>query len=348
MDSDNPLINISYGRVLSKLGHSDLAYEIFKNNPSSIKKEDHFFPLNLAILHSHYEAPIMEKMDSEYYKDALNYSYFLRGLKQKLIKNKVDRLISNLLFFELPSGEELLKTSASLNHKLLNIRGWLSPSESSILYYFASKISKNNLIVEIGSFYGRSTICLGLGSVVGRNSKIIAVDPHIGIDSYNSSDSYSELSKNLKNFKLDNVSILREESLIAAKNHKESNIGLLFIDALHDYDNVKADFWNWENLIVKDGYILFHDAMLLGVNEFLIELLNDKKLKYQALGFRDSILVLKKMTPNIEVNIEIAKMLEEYGGYHKQWIKDDKDSIIWRIKYLLGDTESIPNTIKAI
>jgi len=336
INEDNPLTTISYGRILAKLGYSDKAHKILKDMPHTIKKEGHFYPLNLSILHSHYEAPIMEKLNANLFKDSLNYSYFLRGLKQRLVKNNVKSLVSNLALFELPLGDELESLTIGLNEKLLNIRGWLSPSEASILHYFASKVPKNKLIVELGSFYGRSTIALGLGSASNHNSNIIAIDPHKGIEAYNSSDSLNRLSSNLKKNNLKNVSILEKESLIAAKNHREANIGLLFIDALHDYDSVNADFWNWEKFIIQDGNILFHDAMLPGVNQFLIELLSDTNLKYQALGFRDSILILRKCNnPNTTVNIKIAIMLKEYGSFHDRWMKDDKESILWRINCYL-------------
>ena len=336
LHQNNPIIDISYGRLLAKLGYSDQAYQVLIDCPKNIKRQTHFYPLSLSILHSHYEAPVMEKMDANYFRDSLNYSYFLRGYKKKLIVNKVDNLLENLSLFDLPSGEVLSDLSNRLNEQLIHIRGWLSPSEASILYYYAKEVSKKNLIIELGSFYGRSTVSLCLGSVEGNNSKIIAIDPHIGIDSYASSDSYGELVHNLERFGLENnVSILREESLKAASIHSRKNIGLIFIDALHDYENVKADFNSWEKQVVDEGYILFHDAMLSGVNKFLIEILNDDNLQYQALGFRDSILVLQKIKPNLQLNEKIVGLLKEYGQYHKQWVKDDRESIIWRIKNLL-------------
>ncbi len=61
-----------------------------------------------------------------------------------------------------------------------NIGGWLTEQEGIFLYNTAKKIKAHNTIVEIGSWKGKSTICLGRGSQDGNRAKIFAIDPHIG------------------------------------------------------------------------------------------------------------------------------------------------------------------------
>ena len=56
------------------------------------------------------------------------------------------------------------------------IPGWLSKEEGYLLYRLASELSDLDA-VEIGSYQGRSTVCIAAGL---RSSKLIAIDPHTG------------------------------------------------------------------------------------------------------------------------------------------------------------------------
>ena len=53
---------------------------------------------------------------------------------------------------------------AELRRHLAGVPGWLSDEEAVALYELAKDCTGRGVIVEIGSFKGRSTICLGLGS----------------------------------------------------------------------------------------------------------------------------------------------------------------------------------------
>ena len=69
---------------------------------------------------------------------------------------------------------------AELRRHLAGVPGWLSDEEAVALYELAKDCTGRGVIVEIGSFKGRSTICLGLGSQAGRGVPIYAVDPGHG------------------------------------------------------------------------------------------------------------------------------------------------------------------------
>src|SRR5439155_4201038 len=67
-----------------------------------------------------------------------------------------------------------------LERHLHGVPGWLSDEEATALYELAKACTGRGVIVEIGSFKGRSTICLGLGSQAGRGVPIYAIDPGHG------------------------------------------------------------------------------------------------------------------------------------------------------------------------
>src|SRR6185312_12113676 len=61
---------------------------------------------------------------------------------------------------------------------IADIPGWLTDEEGEALYELARGCSGSGVIVEIGSWKGKSTVCLGLGSQAGKSVPIYAVDPH--------------------------------------------------------------------------------------------------------------------------------------------------------------------------
>ena len=66
-----------------------------------------------------------------------------------------------------------------IKNKITSVEGWLAPEEVEFLYRQAKKLENKGVIVEIGSYKGKSTICLAGGSEAGKSIKVYAVDPYI-------------------------------------------------------------------------------------------------------------------------------------------------------------------------
>lgn len=125
------------------------------------------------------------------------------------------------------------------------------------LFKWASSVEGN--AIEIGSFYGRSTVVIAAGLKVGSRGKVFAIDPH--------KNRYGSFEKCVNNINQsgfsDHVEIVRgkSEDVLKSKTPKElfqSNIGLLFIDGNHTYEGIKIDL-QWIKLVNRGGVILFHD-----------------------------------------------------------------------------------------
>ena len=54
-----------------------------------------------------------------------------------------------------------------------DIEGWISDEEAALLYQLATRCTGCGVIVEIGSWKGKSTMCLGKGTMQG------ATCPHL-------------------------------------------------------------------------------------------------------------------------------------------------------------------------
>src|SRR6266540_2427295 len=61
---------------------------------------------------------------------------------------------------------------------IADIPGWLTDEEGEALYELARRCCGDGVIVEIGSWKGKSTVCLGLGSRAGNSVPVYAIDPH--------------------------------------------------------------------------------------------------------------------------------------------------------------------------
>lgn len=131
--------------------------------------------------------------------------------------------------------------------------GWLSYEEGETLYRLAKGCTGRGVIVEIGSWRGKSTTCLGLGSRAGRGVKIFAVDRH-------TDGTFPDWQRNVEESGVaDLVTPIKGLSQELAAGFDEP-IELLFIDGAHQYELVKQDFERWVPKVVDGGVVALHDT----------------------------------------------------------------------------------------
>ncbi|MCW8812471.1 MAG: class I SAM-dependent methyltransferase, partial [Chlorobium sp.] len=104
-----------------------------------------------------------------------------------------------------------------------NVDGWLTDGEGEALYYLAKNCKGNGVIVEIGSYKGKSTIWIGNGSKSGNKVKIYAIDPHTGSSEDQKENekvcTFEEFKTNIQNAKVDDIIVpLVKTSEEAAKD----------------------------------------------------------------------------------------------------------------------------------
>ncbi|MFF2455175.1 class I SAM-dependent methyltransferase [Peribacillus simplex] len=149
-------------------------------------------------------------------------------------------------------------------------------------------------IVEIGSFKGKSTIALGLGSkwISERKRTIFAIDPFISNGNY--SDYFNEFQHNILNFRLANyVSPIKNFSQEAIQDCPES-ISALFVDGDHSYLGVKRDIELYAPRVVRRGFIAFHDYTVYpDVRKAVDELCESKE--YVLVCDYDSLRLIRKL-----------------------------------------------------
>ena len=170
-----------------------------------------------------------------------------------------------------------------------NIPGWSSVDKLNELAKFASKVKDNGLIVEVGSFCGRSAYALGMNKK--DNVELLCVDiftpqwlssvtpvkEYPGAETcYGDKEqihAYETFEKNTA----DVTNMHTAKMLLPYDGHFfkfTKTIDLLFIDATHTYEAVKSDINQWCVHLADDGVVIFDDYFNLfpgcvkAVNEY--------------------------------------------------------------------------------
>jgi citronellol/citronellal dehydrogenase len=168
--------------------------------------------------------------------------------------------------------ETVLARLREIGPPIQQIQGWLDGNAGGVLYQVARFQSPTAVVVELGSWKGRSTAWLAQGLRDRGVGKVFAVDTWRGTETetqhqvllsgYGPDQLYEEFLDNLRRLGLiDIVAPLRATTLEAAARWPHGRtIGLLHIDASHEYEDVKADFEAWHGFVVPGGFIVFDDV----------------------------------------------------------------------------------------
>ena len=141
--------------------------------------------------------------------------------------------------------------------------------------------------VEIGTWKGRSAAYMGVEIInSGKNIKFDCVDTWEGSEEHINPNSYAfnlqiledknwlfnEFTKNILPIR-HIINPIRKPSLEAVHQYGDRSLDFVFIDAAHDYFNVKNDILAWYPKVKKGGFIGGHDyaGNFPGVNQAVDE-----------------------------------------------------------------------------
>ncbi|MBI2558015.1 class I SAM-dependent methyltransferase [Candidatus Woesearchaeota archaeon] len=183
------------------------------------------------------------------------------------------------------------------------VHGWLSPHEGITLYNLAKNCTGKGVVVEIGSWQGKSTIWLAKGSKKGNNVKIYAIDPHTGSsehkEAYGKVWTFNNFKKNINKANVEDIVVpILKYSDKAAKTFNKP-VELIFIDGSHEYDLVKLDFELWFPKVIDGGIIAFHDTVGWEGPKRLVKEIILKSRNFKSVKFADySITYGRKVKKN--------------------------------------------------
>ena len=143
-------------------------------------------------------------------------------------------------------------------------------------------------VVEVGCYRGVTTKLLATNTT----RKFIGVDPFAG---------YGSAEQDLKIFRdrvenITNLIHLRCTSGDAARQLINDRFSFVFIDAVHDYVNVRFDSIAWCSLLQKNGLIAFHDtdnSKFAGTRRAVFELMRGRLLNLEK--HVGNLVILRKL-----------------------------------------------------
>lgn len=151
---------------------------------------------------------------------------------------------------------------------------------SDYLKWFGEQAETHNSIVEIGCFRGRTTTafcdnCKGTVTAVDTWQGSPGLMEYLELMQKETGDPdwlFHEFLYNMADFK--NLEVVRMASLDAAAFLQERGrqFDMIFIDGLHDYDNVKADILAWLPLLGPNGLMCGHDYQYKDVRHAVTEI----------------------------------------------------------------------------
>jgi O-antigen/teichoic acid export membrane protein/predicted O-methyltransferase YrrM len=155
------------------------------------------------------------------------------------------------------------------------IQGWLSDSEADQLFKLArySTPACQPVVVELGSWKGKSSVMLAAGLVGKERPRLYCIDPFGCDEKPEYQKKYYDpliaadnqpveevFKQNVKSYGVDSIAIPLKGYSFDFGNTWLEPIDLLFIDANHEFDAVSRDFKTWQGLVKSGGVIAIHDA----------------------------------------------------------------------------------------
>lgn len=189
-----------------------------------------------------------------------------------------------------------------LLNTLNEIDGWLEPVEADLLVNAAIRAcampGATGELVEVGSYHGKSTVALGsmLRSFF-PDKKVYAIDPHRGELWPKGQGPEGSPSLGMFRYNISRLGLEAYVEPIVAHSYEvkwDQPIAFLFVDGLHDYENVSRDFRHFEPYLEKKALVAFHDYIdaFPGVQQFVNELLAGGL--YEKADLAHSLMVLQK------------------------------------------------------
>lgn len=203
-----------------------------------------------------------------------------------------------------------------------DVPGWLTAHEGQFLQKAAfSQKFRDGVIVEIGSFMGKSTIWLALSG-----DRVWAIDPHKGkLSGGRAAPTLPAFLKNLSRAGVRSLVTPVVKTSRDAVRRWTRPIKLLFIDGLHDEAHAKEDYTLWSPHVVDGGMVAMHDAFCgwQGAGDVAMRRIVYSPV-YKEIGVIGSIIYGVKGKPSVGelLNKQYYQLVIELcqGMYRAAWI----------------------------
>jgi predicted O-methyltransferase YrrM len=146
--------------------------------------------------------------------------------------------------------------------RVMAVEGMIVEAEAAELMRLAAEVPADSCIVEVGSYRGRSTTALALGS---RGAPVYAIEPHeafAGVygGEFGPADRRAFFENLLKAGVVERVRLVNLSSEVVSQGWSRP-IGLLWIDGDHSLKGARRDYDAWRPFLRPGSVLAFHDAL---------------------------------------------------------------------------------------
>lgn len=154
-------------------------------------------------------------------------------------------------------------------------KGFLADDEGRHLYQVALETAHLGPCLEIGSYCGKSTVCIGTACREG-GQVLFAVDHHRGSEEQQPGEAYFDptlfdpAAGRVDTFRSFCATLSRaglQDTVVPIVCRSElaarawtTPLSFVFIDGGHAFDTVSADYRNWSPHLMPGGVLAFHDV----------------------------------------------------------------------------------------
>lgn len=163
------------------------------------------------------------------------------------------------------------------------VPGRITVETGNLLRRLAAQVPRDQLIVEIGAFKGRSACFLASGSAEGHGARVVSIDPwntpgnvspkaEPGL--YTDPDNRADYDNHTRACGVAHL-VTAVEGFSQSVPLPTKPIGLLWIDGAHDYESVRRDAQRFCPLVARRGRVVFDDygAHCRGVDRAVREMI---------------------------------------------------------------------------
>ncbi|HEY5041859.1 MAG TPA: class I SAM-dependent methyltransferase [Verrucomicrobiae bacterium] len=162
--------------------------------------------------------------------------------------------------------EKLRQLLPGLMKTARGIRGFLSEKEMKFLAMVAACPTAQGVILEIGSFLGKSTSILAAAGQLAPGTRVVAVDPLDYRPSFDPKRGKESCLEDLKaNLRLAQVEPFVEVHQMRSQEleplwNRDRKIRFLWIDGDHSYEGAKSDFDLFAPFLADGAIVALHDC----------------------------------------------------------------------------------------
>ena len=147
------------------------------------------------------------------------------------------------------------------------VEGWLTEEQARRLWESALRVPPGGLLVEIGSFRGRSAIVMA--NALAEGARLVAIDPHAGGDrgpqeiaaeAGRGNEDNERFNANLRGAgvaeRVEHVRAMSSD----AHGSVSGEIDVLYVDGAHRFAPARDDLVRWGDRVREGGTMLVHDS----------------------------------------------------------------------------------------